>query len=713
MRCTKFGWAVLLGLLMIVGLSTTQALRAQSSAAAPRSALAEPLGTWSPEFAQGIETLGQVTAIITTTSGDLYIAGAFEQVAGVDARGIARWDGTQWLAVAPSRPPGLIIDIAIYHDEIYVVTDAVHQTQSAGLWRYNGTNQQWNKIGFPSFVDTEMALGNIRNLTVFNDLLIVGGYFELMNAQTLPGIVAWNGTSFQAIAPRPTFFYTADVVITPTGLVVAGTYRDPQTEESHSYLGRWDGTAWYELTSPLPTVTELAWESNKLYIFNGSNEIQALTNTQWSHVSTISGYNPTFIGVIGGRPYTRTCDYTCGTLTLQRWQGDTPETLGSYRPYGQAYNRGMTRIIDGVLYVGGANTLADGSKHALMRYHDGTLSGVFGRIVSVGPPHDLALDQGRLYIVTAADFTGALTASNGMTWESGTWTRWWPTDPQRQTTNLLKHVRVLAHDDLLIGGHNLTISPTQTTALARSTQGQLANLDPQRHCQTISTTVYSASNLLGVCQLFDSPSREIAISDGTQWSHFAGYWLADPDAEGWIDDISQIGYHQRLYGLVREAKPYSTPADSYYVYAWSDDGWAIVTIENAPMRALAQASGDLYVANANLYRAIGNGFEPIATTDGTIRTILVKDDRIWIGGEFSQVNGVAANNIAQWDGLAWHALGEGTNGRVAKLDYDSGMLAVGGFFTRAGGVRANGISLWQDQAVLEPAATIFLPSISR
>jgi hypothetical protein len=728
MRFNKLGWAIVLGLLVIAGLSTTRSLRAQSSAAAlPLGAPARPAaprqpellntqplsGTWSADFAQGNEILGQVNDIISATNGDLYIAGDFDQVAGVDAQNIARWDGAQWSAVAPSSPPGLITHIALYHDEIYVVTAAEYRTQSAGLWRYAAATQQWTKIGFPSFTDTELGVGNIRNLVVFNDRLIASGYFELINAQPMPGIVAWDGAAFQAIAPYTPSFYAGDVVITPTGLVVTGSYRDPQTQEDHSYLGRWDGSAWHELAPPLATVTELGWEANTLYIFNGSTEIQALTNSQWSHVSTVSGYNPTFIGVIGGRPYTRTCDYTCGTLTLKRWQGDTAETLGSYRPYGQSYNRGMTKILDGALYVGGANTLADGSKHALMRYRDGALSGVFGRIVLVAPPLDLALDQGKLYVATDADFTGPVTASSGMIWDDGAWTRWWPSDPRRQTTNLVKHVRVLAHADLLIGGRDLTLSPTQTTALARSAQGQLSDLDPQRHCASIATTVYSASNLLAVCSLPANQGMEVAAADGTQWSRLASSALDDPDGVALISNISQIGYHQRLYGLLRIDGPYYGPPLDDTVYAWSGSEWSSFKINNAPLLALAQTADGLYLANAKLYRAVGNGFAEVAATDGAIRTILVEGERIWIGGEFSQVNGVAANNVALWDGQAWHALGQGTNGRVTRLDYDSGALAVGGFFTRAGGVRANGIGVWADQAVVEPGSAIFLPLISR
>jgi len=724
MRRINLGWAVLLGLLVIVGLSSTESLRAQSAAegrapvAAAEPAARQPelrataaiSGTWSAEFAQGIETLALVTDIITTTGGDWYIVGDFNQVAGVDARGIARWDGDQWSAVAPTKPPGHLTQIALYQDEIYVVTEGGYRTTNAGLWRYNAATQQWSRIGFPSYVESEEGAGNFHHLIVYNDLLIAGGNFEEVNDAAMTGLVAWDGTAFRSITPITTTsrFDTHDLVITPDGLVAAGGYRPMPGDDSVVYLGSWDGTNWNALSSPLPVILDLAWDGAKLYIFDGLDEIKRWDGNQWSHVSTVPDYT-TLVGVIDGKPYTRTCDPSCATMTLERWQGDTPENLGTYRT--RAAKSGLAEIIGGDIYLGGANTLPDGGKHALLRYRDGALAGVFGRIVAVGPPLDLALDQDRLYVATDADFTGPLTASSGMAWEDGAWSRWWPGDA-RASTNVVRHVRVLGHDDLLIGGTGLTVSPTRTTALARRTEGRLSSLDPQHHCATVRTTVYSGTTLLAVCN--PTPyDFEVAAFDGAQWSQLASDRLDDPDGVAYVSDIGQIGYYRKLYGLLREYGPYSTPADGYYVYAWSGTEWSKLTIANAPLRALAQAPDGLYVANARLYRAAGDGFEEVAATNGEIRTILVDGERIWIGGEFSEVDGVAANNIALWDGQAWHALGEGTNGRVSRLASAAGRLAVGGSFTRAGGLPANGISVWADGAFLEPSSKLFLPLLAR
>jgi len=57
-------------------------------------------------------------------------------------------------------------------------------------------------------------------------------------------------------------------------------------------------------------------------------------------------------------------------------------------------------------------------------------------------------------------------------------------------------------------------------------------------------------------------------------------------------------------------------------------------------------------------------------------------NRLIVAGYFSEIQGVPANNIAEWDGAQWHPLGDGVTGEVFCLDYYffNNTLYIGGDF---------------------------------
>src|SRR5262245_266953 len=65
-----------------------------------------------------------------------------------------------------------------------------------------------------------------------------------------------------------------------------------------------------------------------------------------------------------------------------------------------------------------------------------------------------------------------------------------------------------------------------------------------------------------------------------------------------------------------------------------------------------------------------------------------------VGGDFTEIGGVAANYIAAFDGQRWRPLGAGTSGPVYAVTGFLGDLYAGGHFAFAGGVLANNIAKW-------------------
>ena len=99
------------------------------------------------------------------------------------------------------------------------------------------------------------------------------------------------------------------------------------------------------------------------------------------------------------------------------------------------------------------------------------------------------------------------------------------------------------------------------------------------------------------------------------------------------------------------------------------------------------------------WSALGSGI------NGQVLALVMDDSgNLYAGGDFTTAGGIAANNIARWDGSAWSALGTGVGGdrnfwdwvpSVNALAVDgSGNVYAGGDFTTAGGVAAENIARW-------------------
>ncbi len=101
----------------------------------------------------------------------------------------------------------------------------------------------------------------------------------------------------------------------------------------------------------------------------------------------------------------------------------------------------------------------------------------------------------------------------------------------------------------------------------------------------------------------------------------------------------------------------------------------------------------------------GSNWTPISTgASATVRALETFDDgggdALFVGGTFTQINGVNANNVARYQSGVFSALGSGVTGSSgvdALRAYDDGLqsaLYVGGPYTSAGGQPANGIAFW-------------------
>jgi len=81
-----------------------------------------------------------------------------------------------------------------------------------------------------------------------------------------------------------------------------------------------------------------------------------------------------------------------------------------------------------------------------------------------------------------------------------------------------------------------------------------------------------------------------------------------------------------------------------------------------------------------------------------VAALAVSGSDLYVGGNFTQAGGIAANRVAKWNGTSWSSLGtgaaNGVNRAVTALAISGSDLYVGGWFTEAGGIAANRVAKW-------------------
>ena len=122
--------------------------------------------------------------------------------------------------------------------------------------------------------------------------------------------------------------------------------------------------------------------------------------------------------------------------------------------------------------------------------------------------------------------------------------------------------------------------------------------------------------------------------------------------------------------------------------------------------------GDFTVAGGvpadHIARWDGSSWSALAGgVDGTVVSLAVFDDgsggaaALYVGGTFTSAGGVSASRIAKWDGSSWFPLGTGVTGSFQQVRaltvFDDGgapTLCAGGYFTTAGGIAAKNVAKW-------------------
>ncbi len=207
-------------------------------------------------------------------------------------------------------------------------------------------------------------------------------------------------------------------------------------------------------------------------------------------------------------------------------------------------------------------------------------------------------------------------------------------------------------------------------------------------------------------------SQGITRWDGTNW-HALGGGVGGATGGQTVRALA-FGNDGRLY--LGGDFNYIDSAPANGLASWDGSGFLDVgggvtaADETAEVTAIALNGSDLYVGgmfdhagpvpassiarwDGQQWDALGGGLQ--SSGGGlAVDAILAEGTNVFVGGLFSSAGGVAATNLARWDGQAWSAVGGGTDGEVHALAFFGDTLFAAGTFNHAGGLSVAGLARW-------------------
>jgi hypothetical protein len=388
---------------------------------------------------------------------------------------------------------------------------------------------------------------------------------------------------------------------------------------------------------------------------------------------------------------------------LAVWDGSSLETFG-----GGAGGPVLALLpFDGGLVAGGDFETIGGQAIPRLAFWDGTGWSPLGRPFD-GPVSALAVYENRL--VAAGSFTRAGDDSVGRAaeWDGQTW-RALGGGPSHGVRSLA------AHGAALFAAVEILDAPEGAPCpllIWDGTAWECAGLDLENGAGGVNDLALFHGDLIAGGSFLlelegDTTAVQIARWDGETW---------DPLASGFDAGVWTLAvYQDRLVA----GGPFSRyGAETVSTVAVLDGGSWIPLGTEASSRSTAGSASDLAVYNDRLVASgsgLGSGLPAahVAQWNGERWAPLVEEGSGFTGGApsalnalvsynghvvaagaFGNVGGVAARNIALWDGRSWHPLGGGFDGEVHALHVHGGDLYAAGRFTRAGGVEANSVARW-------------------
>lgn len=261
---------------------------------------------WS---SMGSGSNGVVRALAADGQGGVYAGGEFTTMGGVVVNRVAHWNGSSWSSLGAGAN-ARVDAMAVLADGSLVISGSfqvVDGTPAPGLARWDGA--AWSTfagISLPPSFSYSLAAGP-------NGDLFVGGSL-LVGAQP-SSLARWDGSSWHSLLPGTTYGPQALEVLPDGSLIV----------QTPSGISRWSSGAWSTLASAVGTTVAMeANDAGALYI---GGVFSAIGNAAITYVTRWEAPCPAQVDPAGSG-----CSWSGGAAVLE---AESPAWVGStYRAHG-------------------------------------------------------------------------------------------------------------------------------------------------------------------------------------------------------------------------------------------------------------------------------------------------------------------------------------------------------------------------------------------
>ena len=161
-----------------------------------------------------------------TTSGQLYISGAFQHAGDIEANGVAVWDGSQFQTFGAGvdnciTTCPIVLSISTWNNEVYCSPTSYSMggiLDPNGLMKWDGEN--WARVN-NGLTALNGNGGAAIDLLPYNSTLYVLGVFEMVGTDTAYSVAAWDGEELSSLG-----FPYANPEAGIVGRVQSGVFKD-------------------------------------------------------------------------------------------------------------------------------------------------------------------------------------------------------------------------------------------------------------------------------------------------------------------------------------------------------------------------------------------------------------------------------------------------------------------------------------------------------